>query len=94
MHHFVDVAWKLSRFCKMARRSKAVGPRWAIHLASFLVMSRQWWPINPKDIYSVTLLHCDFVPVLNACVRKSSDLPEFNQTPNASKTFALQVRIT
>jgi len=40
------------------------------------------------------------MPVLNAWVRKSFDLREFNQTHNASmfsskcKTFALQVRIT
>jgi len=42
MHHFVDVAHMLSCFCKMTRRSKAVGPRWTIHLASFLAMPRQW----------------------------------------------------
>jgi len=80
IHQFVDVARKLSRFCKMARRSKALGPCWAIYLASFLVMSPQWWPTNPKDIYSVTLTLCDFVPVLNTWVRKPFDLPVFNQT--------------
>jgi len=58
IHHFVDVARKLPRFCKMARRPKAVGPRWATQLASFLVMSRQWWSTNPKYIYSVTLSLC------------------------------------
>jgi len=84
MYHFVDVARKFSRFCEMARRSKAVGPRWATHLASFLVMPRQWWPTNPNDIYSVTLPLCDFAPALNAWVRKSFDLLEFNQTNNAS----------
>jgi len=57
-------------------------------------------PTNPEDIYFVTLSLCDFVPVLNAWVRKSFDLLEFNQTHNASmflskcKTFALQLRIT
>ena len=84
MYHFVDVACKCSRFCVMARRWKAVRPRWAIHLASFLVMPRQWWPTNPKDIYSVTLSLCDFVPVPNALVCKSFDLLAFNQTHNAS----------
>jgi len=38
-----------------------------------------------KDIYSVTLTLCDFVPVLNTLLHKSSDLPEFNQTHNAAK---------
>jgi len=28
IQHFLEVARKLSRFCKMARRSKVVGPRW------------------------------------------------------------------
>jgi len=32
----------------------------------------------------VTLTLCDFVPVLNTWVRKSFDLPVFNQTHNAS----------
>jgi len=48
-----------------------------------------------KDIYSVTLTLCDFVPVLNTLLHKSSDLPEFNQTHNAVfilvQTFALHV---
>jgi len=41
---------------------------------------------------------CDFVPVLDTLVRKSFDLPKFNQTHNAAmfsskrETFALQVR--
>jgi len=70
--------------------------RLPIHLVSFLVMSRQWWPTNTKDICSVTL--CRFVPVLNALVRKSFGLLEFNQTHEAAlfsskyKTFPLQVR--
>ena len=63
-------------------------------------MSRQWWPTNPKHIYSVAPTLCDFVPVLNTLVRKSSDLPKLNQTHNAAmfsskcETFALQVRDT
>jgi len=32
----------------------------------------------------VTLTICDFVLVLNTFVRKSSDLPEFNQTHNTT----------
>jgi len=44
-------------------------------------MSRQWWPTNPKDVF-IWLLR--FVLVLNALVRKSSDLLEFNQTHNAT----------
>jgi len=60
-------------------------------------MPRQWLSINPNDIYSVTL-------TFRACAeyidRKSSDIPEFNQSHNAAmssskcKTFALQVRNT
>jgi len=48
----------------------------------------------------VTVTLCDFVPVLNTLVGKSSVSPEFNQTYNAAmfsskcKTFALQVRNT
>jgi len=58
-------------------------------------MSQQWWPTNPK-IFFPWLLH--FVLVLNALVRKSSDLHEFNQTHNAAvfspkfETFALQIQ--
>jgi len=58
-------------------------------------MSRQWWPAN-KKIFFPWLLY--FVLVLNALVRKSSDLLEFNQTHNAAvfsskcETFALQVQ--
>jgi len=37
-----------------------------------------------QKIYSVTLSLRDFVSVLNAWVRKSFGLPEFNQTHNAS----------
>jgi len=50
-----------------------------------------------KDIFSVTLTICDFVIVLNAVVRTSSDLRELNQTHNAAtfsskcETLALQV---
>jgi len=68
---------------------------WNIHLSSLLVMSRQWWPTNPKDIFPVRLLH--FVLVVNALVRKSSDLLECNQSHNAAmfsskcETFALQM---
>jgi len=56
-------------------------------------MSRQLWPTKPKYIFS-WLLH--FVIVLNALIRKSSDLFEFNQKHNAvifsskCETFALQ----
>jgi len=63
-------------------------------------MSQQWWPTNPKSIYPVIPTLCDFVPVLHAVTRKSSDLPEFNQTHNAamfssnSEMFALQVHQT
>jgi len=59
-------------------------------------MSRQWWPTNLNDIFSERLLH--FVLVLNALVRKSSNLLEFNQTHNAAmfsskcEIFALQIR--
>jgi len=55
-------------------------------------MSWQWLPTNPKDILP-WLLH--FVLVLNALVRKSTDLLKFNQTHNAAmflskrETFAL-----
>jgi len=50
-----------------------------------------------KRYYSLTLT---FVLVLNAQVRKSSDLLEFNQTHNAAmfsskcETFALQIHRT
>jgi len=53
-----------------------------------------------KTYFSVTLALCDFVPVLNTLVGKSSDLPKFNQTRNAAifsskcETFALQMRDT
>ena len=64
-----------------------------------LGMSRQSWPTNRKDIFSLTLtLH--FVLVLNALIRTSSDLLEFNQTHNAAmfsskcETFALQIHHT
>jgi len=62
--------------------------------------SRQWWPTNPKDIFSVTLTLCNIVLVLNALVRKSSNLQECDQTHNAAmftskcETFALHVRDT
>jgi len=55
---------------------------------------------KPKRYFSVILTLCDFVPVLSALVRKSSDLLEFNQTQNAAmfsskcETFALQVHHT
>jgi len=61
-------------------------------------MSRQWWPVKSNVTFSVTLTLCDFVLVLNTLGRESSDLPEFNQTHNATmfsfkaETFALQVR--
>ena len=52
---------------------------------SFLAMlSRQWWPSNPKDFFSVTLKLWDFILVVNKLVCKSSDLSEFNQTHNAA----------
>jgi len=48
----------------------------------------------------VTATLCDSMPVLNTLVRKSSDLPKFNQTHNAAvfsskfETFALQIHHT
>ena len=63
-------------------------------------MPREWWPTNPKYIYSVALTLSDFVPVLNTLFRKLFDLSEFNEIHNAAmfsskcKTFALQVRTT
>jgi len=37
-----------------------------------------------KRYFSVILTLCDFVLVVNTLVRKSSDLPEFNETHNAA----------
>jgi len=53
-----------------------------------------------KRYFSVTLTLCDFVPVLNTVIRKSTDLPEFNKTHKAAmfsstcETLALHVRDT
>jgi len=34
VHHFIGSGRKLSRFCKMARRSKVVGPRWVKQIST------------------------------------------------------------
>ena len=58
--------------------------RLAILSASFVLMSRQWWP---KCIYSVTVTLSVFVPVLNALVRLYSDLPVLWPNPQWSNVL-------
>jgi len=64
---------------------------WNIHLSLLLVMSRRWWPTNPKYVFPWLL---QVMRVLKALVRKSSYLLDFNQTHNSAmfcETFALQI---
>jgi len=55
---------KLKSFWKTHETVKSI--LLAIHLTSFVLMSRQWWP---KCIDSVTVTVSVFIPVLNALVR-------------------------